>query len=156
MTVLDDWTADLGYRPEVPTGKLPVKWVIVIDRDLPRGVQANAAACLAASVGNAVPAILGASGADASGRGHAGLPWTGCAVLTAPAAVVRRIGSEAAGEPGLVVTDMTSIARRTNVYADYLNELARTPGEDLSYLAVSLLGPRAAVERLTGKLPLLR
>ncbi|GGS70777.1 hypothetical protein GCM10010156_31970 [Planobispora rosea] len=156
MTVLDNWATGLDYRPDLPTRELPVKWVIVIDRDLPRGLQANAAACLAAAVGNAVPAILGADGADASGRAHSGLPWTGCTVLAAPAAVLRRVGEEAAAVPDLVVTDMATIAQRTTVYGDYLGELARTGSEDLTYLAVSLLGPRADVERLTGRLPLLR
>ena len=150
MTVL----ADLDRRTDLPTRELPVKWVIVIDRDLPRGLQANAAACLAASVGVAVPAIIGSGGVDASGLAHAGLPWTGCAVLGAPAAIVQRIRNDAAAEPGLVVADMANIAQRADVYDDYLAELART--EEPSYYAVSLFGPRELVERLTGRLPLLR
>jgi hypothetical protein len=150
MTVL----ADLDRRTDLPTRELPVKWVIVMDRDLPRGLQANAAACLAASVGGAVPAILGDGGTDASGGAHPGLPWIGCTVLAAPAAIVRRLRNDAAAEPGLVVTDMADIAQRTNVYDEYLAALATS--DDLSYYAVSLLGPRPAVERLTGRLPLLR
>jgi hypothetical protein len=150
MSVLDD----LERRSDLPTKELAVKWAIVIDRDLPRGLQANAAACLAASVGVAVPAIIGSGGVDASGLAHAGLPWTGCAVLGAPAAIVQRIRNDAAAEPGLVVADMANIAQRADVYDDYLAELART--EEPSYYAVSLFGPRELVERLTGRLPLLR
>jgi pimeloyl-CoA synthetase len=75
-------------------------------------------------------------------------------VLAAPAAIVRRLRNDAAAEPGLVVTDMAAIAQRTNVYDEYLAALATS--DDLSYYAVSLLGPRPAVERLTGRLPLLR
>ncbi|RVX44845.1 uncharacterized protein DUF2000 [Nonomuraea polychroma] len=146
--------AELDRRTDLPTKKLPVKWVIVIDRDLPRGLQANAAACLAASVGVAVPAIVGSGGVDGSGVPHAGLPWTGCAVLAAPAAIVRRIRNDAAAEADLIVSDMADIAQRADVYDDYLAALART--EDLSYYAVSLFGPRPVVERLTGRLPLLR
>ncbi|WP_436757623.1 DUF2000 domain-containing protein [Streptosporangium sp. V21-05] len=159
MTMTADWIDTLERRTDLPTRRLPVKWVIVIDHDLPRGLQANAAACLAASVGNAVPAILGSAGTDASGHTHVGLPWTGCTVLAAPADAVRRIRNEAAAEAreaGLVVADMAAIAQRTNVYDEYLAGLARAGGEELSYYAVSLLGPRQAVERLTGKLPLLR
>ncbi|TYB62795.1 DUF2000 domain-containing protein [Nonomuraea sp. PA05] len=150
MTVLDE----LERRTDLPTKELAVKWVIVIDRDLPRGLQANAAACLAASVGVAVPAIVGSGGTDASGLAHAGLPWTGCTVLGAPGAIVGRIRKDAATEAGLVVTDMAAVAQRTNVYDEYLAELART--EEPSYYAVSLFGPRGVVERLTGRLPLLR
>jgi Protein of unknown function (DUF2000) len=150
MSVLDE----LERRTDLSTKELAVKWVIVIDRDLPRGLQANAAACLAASTGVSVPAIVGSGGVDASGTPHAGLPWTGCTVLGAPAAIVARIRNEAAAEPDLVVADMAAVAQRTNVYDDYLAELART--EEPAYYAVSLFGPRAVVERLTGRLPLLR
>ncbi|MFG2076150.1 Protein of unknown function [Nonomuraea maritima] len=144
----------LERRSDLPTRQLAVKWVVVVDRDLHRGLQANAVACLAASVAAAVPAIVGSGGPDASGGAHAGLPWTGCAVLAAPAAIVRRIRNDAAAEPELVVSDMVDIAQRTGVYDDYLAELART--EEPAYHAVSLFGPRAVVERLTARLPLLR
>ncbi|MBF8186150.1 DUF2000 domain-containing protein [Nonomuraea sp. K274] len=144
----------LDRRSDQPTKEHAVKWVIVMDRDLPRGLQANAAACLAASVGVAVPAIVGTGGVDASGLTHAGLPWTGCTVLAAPTAIVRRIRNDATAEPELVVSDMADIAQRAGVYDDYLAELART--EEPSYHAVSLFGPRAIVQRLTGRLPLLR
>ncbi|WP_049571971.1 DUF2000 domain-containing protein [Nonomuraea sp. SBT364] len=143
-------------RTDLPTKKLPVKWVMVVDRELPAGLQANAAACLAASVGHAVPAIVGPGGDDASGEPHAGLPWIGCTVLAAPAAIVRRIRDDAAREPGLVVTDMADVAQRARVYDDYLAQLAGTKTEDVTYFGVSLFGPRAAVERHTARLPLLR
>ncbi|WP_219463845.1 DUF2000 domain-containing protein [Nonomuraea rhizosphaerae] len=154
MAVLAGWIDSLDNRSDLPTRDLPVKWVIVMDRDLPRGLQANAAACLAASVGRTVPAILGDGGADAEGNPHHGLPWIGCTILAAPSAIVRRVRQDAAADPDLVVTDMAAIAQRINVYDDYLTELARA--EDLSYYAVSLLGPRGTVESLTGRLPLLR
>ncbi|MEV5556252.1 DUF2000 domain-containing protein [Nonomuraea wenchangensis] len=147
-------TAGLERRGDLPTRELPVKWVIVLDRDLPRGLQANAAACLAASVGVAVPDIVGEGGVDAAGAAHAGLPWTGCTVLAAPAAIVRRIRDDAAAEPDLVMADMADLAQRASVYNDYLAALARA--EEPSYYAVSLFGPRGVVERLTGRLPLLR
>ena len=147
---------EIERRSDLPTKKLAVKWVIVVDRDLPRGLQANAAACLAASMSQAAPSILGSGGLDASGQAHAGLPWTGCTVLSAPAAIVKRVRDDAAGDPELLVTDMAAIAQRAEVYDDYLAELAGTAVADLSYFAVSLLGPRAEVERHTGRLSLLR
>ncbi|MED7929600.1 DUF2000 domain-containing protein [Nonomuraea sp. LP-02] len=147
-------TAGLERRGDLPTRELPVKWVIVLDRDLPRGLQANAAACLAASVGVAVPDIVGEGGVDAAGTAHAGLPWTGCTVLAAPSAIVRRIRDDAAAEPDLVMADMADLAQRASVYNDYLAALA--DAVEPSYYAVSLFGPRQVVERLTGRLPLLR
>ncbi|MFD0656256.1 DUF2000 domain-containing protein [Thermocatellispora tengchongensis] len=153
---LPEWLDGLDPRPDVPTREQGVKWVIVLDRDLPRGLQVNAAACLAAAVGRAAPAILGEPGLDADGGAHSGLPWTGCTVLAAPAAIVRAIRAEAVAAPDLLVTDMAAIAQRAGVYLDYLAELGRSRGDDLDYYAIGILGPRSAVDRLTARLPLLR
>ncbi|HEX2314262.1 MAG TPA: DUF2000 domain-containing protein [Thermomonospora sp.] len=150
------WLGSLPRRPDLPTRELPVKWVIVADRELPRGLQVNAAACLAAAVGKAAPELVGDGGTDASGTAHAGLPWTGCTVLAATAPVVKVVRRAALAEPDLLVADMASVAQRVRVYSDYLAELARTEDEDLTYHAVSLAGPRTVVDRLTGRFPLLR
>ncbi|MBA9004749.1 MULTISPECIES: DUF2000 domain-containing protein [Thermomonospora] len=150
------WLGTLERRPDLPTGRLPVKWVIVADRELPRGLQANAAACLAAAMGRAAPELVGDGGPDASGGVHTGLPWTGCTVLAATAPILRVVRAAALEEPDLLVADMCSIAQRARVYSDYLAELARTADEDLTYYAISVAGPRALVDRLTGRFPLLR
>jgi hypothetical protein len=150
------WLGALERRPDLPTRELPVKWVIVADRDLPRGLQVNAAACLAAAVGKAAPDLVGDGGADASGTAHTGLPWTGCTVLAATAPIIRTLRATALAEPDLLVADMASIAQRIRVYSDYLDELARTEDGELTYHAVSITGPRALVDRLTGRFPLLR
>jgi hypothetical protein len=42
------------------------------------------------------------------------------------------------------------------VYADYLEQVGGSAEERLAYHAVSVLGPRKAVDRLVGSLPLLR
>jgi hypothetical protein len=155
-TVEPAWIEAVEQRTDLPTKQLPIKWVIVVDRDLRPGLLANAAACLAAAVGKAAPALVGSAGADASGGSHSGLPWTGCMILAATAPIVRVLRAEARAEPDLLVADMTTIAQRVRVYDDYLSELARTEDEDLTYFAVSIAGPRACVDRLTGRFPLLR
>lgn len=156
VVALPAWARSLTPQPELPTRRLPVKWVILIDRNLPAGLQANAAACLGAAMGHDVPGLVGAGGADASGVGHAGLPWLGCTVLAATGPILRTLREDARAEPELMVTDMADLAQRARVYADYLAELARTEGADITYLALGLAGPRAVVDRITGRFPLLR
>lgn len=51
---------------------------------------------------------------------------------------------------------MPERAQSSRVYDEYLDRLAGTKHEDLTYRAVSLVGPRNQVSKLVGKLSLLR
>lgn len=41
-------------------------------------------------------------------------------------------------------------------YDDYLNNYKATAGDDISYLGLTLCGPKKAINKLTGNLSLLR
>ena len=143
-------------RTDLATRGAKIKWVVVVDESLPPGLIANAAVCMAISVGKTIPQLVGPSGADASGQVHAGLPWTGCSVLSADRATIHDIRKRAAARPGIHLVDMAEQAQTSRVYDDYLQALAETSGDDLSYYGISLVGPRNAVDKLVGRLPLLR
>ncbi|MDA0565066.1 DUF2000 domain-containing protein [Streptomonospora sp. S1-112] len=144
-------------RIDVPTRSAPVKWVMVVNRLLEPGLVANTAGCLAAAVARRAPLLVGPGGPDASGAEHPGLPWTGCTVLGAEdAAEVGRIRERALGKAGLLVVDMPALAQVCRVYAGYLESLAQTAAEDVEYHGVALVGPRNRVDKVVGRLPLLR
>ena len=130
-----------------------LKWVMVVDRDLNPGLIANAVGCLAAAVGHAVPTLLGPGGADAVGQFHPGLPWTGCSILAADRAKLASVRAKAVDRVGLHVVDMPEPAQTSRVYQDYLDTLAKS--DELSYYAISLVGPRNVVDKLVGGLRLL-
>ncbi|KIF71707.1 hypothetical protein HY68_29180 [Streptomyces sp. AcH 505] len=138
------------------TRKARLKWVIVVDENLPAGRVTNAAACMAAAVGKALPDLLGRDGEDASGVAHPGLPWAGCTVLAADAATLRQIRTKAATKDQLLIVDMPEQAQTSRVYDEYLGLIAEAESDTLDYLAVSLVGPRNTVDRLVGRLALLR
>jgi hypothetical protein len=140
-------------RIDQPTREARLKWVMVVDRDVNPGLIANAVGCLAAAVGNAVPTLLGPGGADAVGQFHPGLPWTGCSVLAADRAKVASVRAKAVAKVGLHVVDMPEPAQTSRVYQDYLDTLAES--DELSYYAISLVGPRNLVDKLVGGLRLL-
>ena len=140
-------------RIDRSTREARLKWVMVVDRDLNPGLIANAVGCLAAAVGNAVPTLLGPGGADAVGQFHPGLPWTGCAVLAADRAKVAAVRAKAVAKVGVHVVDMPEPAQTSRVYQDYLDTLAKS--DELSYYAISLVGPRTMVDKLVGGLRLL-
>lgn len=133
-----------------------MKWVIVADQTLGAGLVANATASLGAAVAAAFPDLVGGAVEDASGQVHPGLPWSGCAILGGDAAKVREIRTKAMTKAGLFVADMSKHAQASRSYDEYRAGVGSSSEGDLSYYAVSLVGPRNKIDKLVGGLPLLR
>jgi hypothetical protein len=151
---------DVGFAPDevdqaAPTRDARLKWVIAVDEAQPEGRRANAVACIAAAFGARVPGLLGTDGRDADGAVHPGLPWAGCSLLAADAERLVALRARAAEEEGVLVVGMPAAAQESRVYDEYLAALAGTPTTGLREVAVGVLGPRKAVERLTRRLRLL-
>lgn len=142
-------------RLDEPTRSARLKWVVVVDEQLPPGRAANAVACVTAATATAVGGLLGPSTTDADGGAHTGLPWIGCTVLGASREVLAALRSRAAASPGVHVADMPAVAQEIRVYTEYLDTVAGRPAEALDYLAVSLVGPKNRIDKLAGKLRLL-
>ena len=150
----------VGFDPDeidvtASTREVPLKWVVVVDEALPPGRATNAAICVAASTTTRTKGLLGPAVVDADETSHAGLPWLGCTVLGAPAERLATIAQKASAQPGVTVVDMPTQAQHTRVYADFQFAVSRTPTAHLSYYAVSVVGPRKAVDKLVKGLSLL-
>jgi hypothetical protein len=150
----------IGFEPgevdqSASTRDARLKWVIVVDGTQPEGRRANAVACIAAAFGARVHGLLGTDGTDADGVGHAGLPWAGCSLLAADGDRLVALRARAAEEEGVLLIGMPAAAQESRVYDEYLGALARTPTAELREIALGVLGPRKAVERLTRRLSLL-
>lgn len=158
MTLLNDMPelADADVRTDQPTRDAKLKWVVIVDRGLAAGPAANAVACLSASVGRAVPNLVGPGGLDAAGGHHRGLPWLGCTILAADATELRSIRARAAARDDLYLVDMAEPAQAVRVYDDYLTALEATDPAQITYQAISVVGPRNPVNKLVGRLALLR
>ncbi len=141
--------------PTTPTRAARLKWVVVVNRDLPPGRAVNAAVCVAAATSPAVTGILGDDAVDADGNVHAGLPWAGCTILAADTGTLRTIRAKAASSAGTFVADMPAAAQHTRVYADYLATIKETAADDIDYYAVGIVGPRNRIDKIVGKLPLM-
>jgi hypothetical protein len=134
------------------------KVAIVVDRAIPIGLAANTAAVLTLSLGWQVEGLLGPDLKDADGSTHIGITTVPIPILTADFETVKQIRNKAVSTEGgeLLVVDFTDCAQRTKTYDDYAQLLENTGDEEMIYLGVALYGPRKAVQRLTGSLPLLR
>ncbi|GHF46365.1 hypothetical protein GCM10017566_19340 [Amycolatopsis bartoniae] len=126
------------------------------DQSLGAGLVANATACLGAAVAAVLPGVVGGEVVDADGQTHAGLPWSGVSILGGDAAKVREIRTKAMSKEGLFVADMSKHAQASRSYEEYRAGLGSTDESELSYYAVSIVGPRNKVDKLVGGLPLLR
>lgn len=152
--------AAVGFAPEevdfsLSTRQARLKWVVVVNADLPPGRAANAAICAAAPTVAAVPGLLGADAADAEGTVHPGLPWAGCSVLVADSATLRTVRAKAASRTDTFVADVPAAAQSTRVYSDFIAAVGKTQTEDIDYCAISIVGPRNPVDKMVGKLPLM-
>ena len=136
-----------------PTRAARLKWVIVVDDSVPAGPAFNAVACIAAATGSAIAGLLGDDATEPDGGMLPGLPWAGCSVLTADAERLDALRTRARSSEVVYTAQMPEAAQTTRVYREYLDTVAR--GEGTRPLAVSVVGPRNRIDKLTKGLPLL-
>lgn len=150
----------MGFAPEEvltgePTRSARLKWVVVVAEGLAPGRAVNAAVCVASATSRAVTGLLGPEAVDGSGSAHPGLPWAGCSVLVASTERLAAVRAKAAQSQGVHVSDVPAAAQSTRVYDEYLAAVGGAQGEELDYLAVSVVGPRNRVDKIVGRLPLM-
>ncbi|MFJ9031048.1 DUF2000 domain-containing protein [Streptomyces sp. NPDC102274] len=84
------------------------------------------------------------------------MPWAGCSILVADAGTLHALRAKAAAKDDVLIVGMPEPAQTSRAYDEYLDRPAGTANEDLAYRAISLVGPRNKIDRLVGKLSLLR
>ena len=136
------------------TGRTAERCASVIDAGLAPGLAANAAAVLAVTLGATVAGLAGPDLVDADGEVHPGLFEKGLPVLGAERDRLPELRARALGV-GVGVIDIPAVGQQTNDYEEVRAHFARTATADLEYLGLALHGPRRAVSRVTGTLPLL-
>jgi hypothetical protein len=150
----------VGFEPgeirlDEPTRSARLKWVVIVDEELPAGRAVNAAICVAAATAARVTGLLGPDVKDAGGSVHPGLPWAGCTVLGATAERLGGLRAKALESLGVFVADMPTNGQSTRVYDEYIRQLGETDTGDLAYHAVALVGPKNRIDKLVKGLGLL-
>ncbi len=134
---------------------LPERCVIVVDKDLPVGHAANAAAVVALTIGHRHAALVGEAFADASGVTHPGLIPVGITVLSAPGNDLSEIRRKAL-EAKCDVVDFPREGQQTTNYQAFREATAMADSQTMKYLAVALVGGKKEVSKIVGHLALLR
>jgi hypothetical protein len=134
---------------------MSTKIVVVLREGLEPALAANAGVVLGLALGGRMENSLAADGKDAGGGVHAGLNPHPVPTLVASAEQLRRLKA-GADERDLTVVGFNEVARRSRDYVEYLDALAATEPQDVEYVGVAVFGARNAVNKLTGKLALMR
>lgn len=130
------------------------KPVIILAEDLPLGLKANFAAVLGMSLGQLRPDLVGADTPTADGVTLSGITSVALPVLGAPAADLPSLYLAAEDLPIRLAYMRAAFEARD--YADYTARIAASPLDDHAPQAILIGGPRKAVDRICGRLPLLR
>lgn len=131
------------------------KCVVVVDENLPLGLQANIAGVLCLSVGRDHPDIVGDAVADADGQTYPGITRIPMPVLMASSDTMASVVASARAE-AIYHACFTDAALTTKNYDAYTQQLADTPTDEVVHHGVALLAGDKAVRRLTSGLPLLK
>lgn len=134
---------------------MSTKIVVVLREGLEPALAANAGVVLGLALGGRMENSLAADGKDAGGGVHAGLNPHPVPTLVASAEQLRELKA-GADERDLTVVGFNEVARRSRDYVEYLDALAVTEPQDVEYVGVAVFGARNAINKLTGKLALMR
>lgn len=133
---------------------MTLKPVIILSTSLPRGLQANFAAILGMSLGRLHPELIGQATPDSAGMLLDGITQVAVPILGAPAEDLQALFAAAEGMPVRLAYMRAAFEARN--YADYTARIASAPLSDHEPQAILVAGPRKAVDRLCGALPLLK
>lgn len=135
-----------------------MKCVMIFSEDLPIGVIANTAAIMGASLGKSDPEVVGVTPVDQDGLEHSGLIQFPVPILKSDSETICDIRKKAIETYGdeIDIIDFTDIAQKSMTYEEFLENYKQTAGDDISYLGLTLCGPKKAINKLTGNLSLLK
>jgi hypothetical protein len=133
-----------------------MKIVIVLDKHLPAGLLANAAAVLAFSAARHLPGSVGCDLEDADGGIHPGITNLPIPILACEAEQLGDLREKAMFLPDVGCVDFSDVAQRSKHYEEYERSLQASRGSELKYLGLCLYGEPASVKRLTGHFALVQ
>lgn len=133
-----------------------MKVVLVLNRSLPVGLLANAAAVLAFSVSGHIPGGVGQDLYDADGALHQGITRIPLPILAATQDELVSLRYRAGSLDGVGFVDFVDVAQRAKSYVEYEALLAATPFSEMHLLGLCIYGDPGGVRSISGNLPLLR
>jgi hypothetical protein len=132
----------------------PTRCVIAVDKNLPSGRAANAAAVIALTIGARHPQLVGCPLIDASGEVHPGLIPVGITVLAADVKDLQTI-REKGLSVGCDIVDFPVEGQLTKDYPTFCNAVMQIETESINYAGIALIGDNREIRKIVSHLKLL-
>lgn len=134
------------------------KCVIILDEELPAGIQANTAAILGMSLGRYIPECVGEDIIDGSGLTHKGITTVPIPILKGTKDNIKELRNRLynSDSDDLFVVDFSDLARTSHSYHNYTAKTEAISQDEISYLGLALYGSKKKINSLSGSLALLK
>ena len=135
-----------------------MKCVMIIDCELPTGIQINAAAALGISIASHIKGLTGNKICDKDGKTYEGITNIPIPILSLTKEEIKQKYDtlmEMENDEMKVIA-FSDVAQKSLHYDDYEAKLALTPHGQVGLLGICIYGPKKLVNKTTGNLKMLR
>lgn len=134
------------------------KCVIVVDKNLPLGLIANAAAILGCTLGKSIPSIVGSDVNDKDNFTHKGVINMPLPILSSTKEEIKKLYEKINEKynDNIKLIDFNNVAQKCKDYNDYIEKLSCFKASELNYLGICMYGNKKAINSLTGSMPTLK
>lgn len=135
-----------------------MKCVMIVDSDLPIGIQVNTAAVLGVSLASEIKGLTGKKLIDKDGVLHEGVTNIPIPILTLSSEELKQKYNQLLkiDDNEIRVIGFNDVAQKSLEYDDYEMKLAQTNNNTINYLGICIYGPKKKVNKLTGNIKMLR
>ena len=135
-----------------------MKCVMIIDSELPTGIQINAAAALGISIASHIKGLTGKKLWDKDGKPYEGITNIPIPILSLTKEEIKQKYDtliEMQNDEMKVIA-FSDVAQKSLSYDDYEVKLAQTSHSQVGLSGICIYGPKKLVNKATGNLKMLR
>lgn len=134
------------------------KCVIVVDKNLPLGIIANAVAILGCTLGKSIPSIVGNDVKDKENFMHKGVINIPLPILSSTKEEIKELYEKVRKNDNddIKLIDFNTVAQKCKDYDDYTQKLSCFKASELNYLGICMYGNKKSINSLTGSMPTLK
>jgi len=135
-----------------------MKCVMIIDSELPVGIQINTAAALGISLASETKGLIGKKLLDKDNKSYEGVTNIAIPILALGKEEIKQKYGDLLERQNdeMKVIAFSDVAQKSLDYDDYETKLALTPYSQVNLLGICIYGPRKLVNKITGNLKILR
>lgn len=141
-----------------PQGGINMKCVMIVDCNLPIGIQVNTAAVLGVSLASEIKGLTGKKLTDRDGIVHEGVTNIPIPILALSNEELKEKYNQLLkiNDNEIRIIGFNDVAQKSLEYDDYQMNLAQTNNNDINYLGICIYGPKKKINKLTGNMRMLR